>query len=221
VPGPRSIRRGLAAVVAASGVLALAACSSLAPRPATTPVAIPTTASTAAPGSTVPLRTPVTIPVRHLQDRVPLGVAVLAAFSADPSYWDQVPNGKDFTGLTPVWVVVQYRWPSVQVTPQIELDPVTSDGSTAKPLVTKLIGGSPRCGIRLEDSRDIVPTGMECELLAMRHPKALTALEYRGSLITDVIAPDPAKEPDVRSPVRWSVPGGAKPVPAGAAHPED
>jgi hypothetical protein len=218
--GPRPIRSGSAALVLAA-VLALAACSSLSPKPATTPVAIPTTAATAAPGATVPLRTPVTLPVRHGQGQVPLGVAVLGAYAADPSYWDEIPNGKDFAGLVPVWVVVQYRWPSVQITPQIQLDPVVSDGSTAKPLVTSLIGGSPRCGIRLEDSRDIVPSGMECELVAMRHPKALVALEYRGTLITDVIAPDPAKTPYVGSPVRWSVPGGAKPVPAGAEHPAD
>jgi hypothetical protein len=217
----RSHRRLSASVAAVAITLSLAACSGLSPQPATTPISIPKIAPTAAPGSTLPLRSAVTVNVLRSGQRVPLGVAVLAAFSADASYWDSVPNGSKYRGLIPVWLVVQYRWPSVQVTPQLAFEPTTRDGSTAKPLITSLIGGNTACGIRLEDSRDIKPTGMECELIAMRHPTQLKSVEYRGATITDVVAPDPAKIPYVRSPLSWVFPKGAVPVPAAAADPDD
>lgn len=84
-----------------------------------------------------------------------------------------------------------------------------------------MIGGNTACGIRLEDSRDIKPTGMECQLIAMRRPTQLKSVEYRGASITDVVAPDPVKVPFVRSPLSWKFPKGAVPVPASAAHPDD
>lgn len=43
---------------------------------------------------------------------------------------------------------------------------------------------------------------MECELIAMRYPTQLKTIEYRGALITDVVAPE-------------------VPVPAAAADPSD
>ena len=208
LPTRTALKGGLAAFIAAIGVIALSGCT--AGEPAMEPIDVgPISSEATAPGTTLGLGDTAWVWDEGSGTAGEMiGVTVLEVNKIDPASIEGYSDNPEFTGYTPYGIVTQYSWtPASEFDGrEIEIDvlPVTADGTlggwVANSVGNIALGSPDACGVNLPPFKSGSGVNLTC-FVGLSKTDPIAGAVYNGTDRNAMLVSE--THPFAAEPITW------------------